>query len=442
MLHIGSFLAPVCRGTNRRSFLSMASGLPGLLSGGLLRAEEIRPVRSVVLLWLWGGPSHLDTFDPKPHAPAEYRGPFAAIPTRVPGLRFSELLPNLASRANQFSLVRSHKNHDADHLKAGTFGLTGFAQGADGVAPSFGAIAARGLNATKGFTNKSGLPSYMAVGRGNPRDVVGPVRGYGGGNWGTGHDPFQVGCSWQGQSDLPGLTLLPGLTPANLGDRRRLLGALDEARRGTDAWAQTNQTAWNLLDNPQARSALDLSREPEAIRQRYGATAFGQGCLLARRMVEAGLPFIQVNFSQYVEAMTPNTDFGWDTHIYNFELLPDRLCPLLDRALPALLDDLTERGLLDDTLVLAMGEFGRSPRITPQAARDHWPRCYTSLWAGGGVVPGRVIGESDSRGEDPVTEPISPIHVGTTLAERLGVNSQIRAELGVLRGGRVLHELF
>ena len=442
MLHLGSFTGPVCQGATRRSFLTAAGTLPWML--GRTRAETVRPVKSVVLLWLWGGPSHIDTVDPKPNAPAEYRGPFATIPTRIPGVRFTELLPNLAARADRFSLIRSHKNSDADHLKAGTIGLTGFAQGADGLAPSFGSIAAKGMHAFKPGANKSGLPGFVATGRGNPRDVVGPCKGYGGGNWGTGWDPFLVGCSPEGEVDLPALTLMPGLTPEALSDRRRLVGALDGARAGFEAkgWAESATTAWNLLDNPEARRALDIGRETVKSREAYGTTAFGQSCLMARRLVESGVPFIQVNWSQYVEAMTPNTDFGWDTHIYNFELLADRLCPILDRALPALLDDLAERGLLEDTLVVAMGEFGRSPRITGQAARDHWPRCYFSLWAGGGVVPGRLIGESDSRGEDPITEPIYPVHVGTTMMERLGFDSQARAELGVLRGGRLIHELF
>jgi uncharacterized protein (DUF1501 family) len=162
---------------------------------------------------------------------------------------------------------------------------------------------------------------------------------------------------------------------------------------------------------------------------------------LARRLVEAGVPYVQLNWSEYVEAMTPNCDFGWDTHIYNFELLQDRHCPIFDRAFTALLRDLDERGLLETTLIVAMGEFGRSPRITGRAARDHWPRCYSSIWAGAGITGGRVVGASDALGEDPATEPITPLMVGTTIAELAGIDTQARAEMKVLDGGKVIHEL-
>ncbi len=174
----------------------------------------------------------------------------------------------------------------------------------------------------------------------------------------------------------------------------------------------------------------------------WGAqTTFGQSCLLARRLGETGVPYIHVNWSEYVECMTPNRDFGWDTHIYNFELLQDTHCPIFDRAFSALLDDLENRGLLETTLVVAMGEFGRTPRITNRAARDHWPRCYFSLWAGGGVQPGRTIGESDKYAEDPVTTAITPLMVGTTICELAGMDTQARAEMRVLDAGTVIQDL-
>jgi hypothetical protein len=162
---------------------------------------------------------------------------------------------------------------------------------------------------------------------------------------------------------------------------------------------------------------------------------------LARRLVEAGVPYIQLNYSRHPEAISAGFEFGWDTHIYNFELLQDQHCPILDRALPALLDDLHERGLLDETLVVCMGEFGRTPKITDRAARDHWPQCYFSLWAGAGIAGGRVIGESDRRGEAPLSSPITPLMVGTTIAELAGLDTQARAELRVLDGGTVIHGL-
>jgi hypothetical protein len=440
MLEVGGFRARHCQGLDRRAFLRAGVIAPFALSGLTAAAQSPRRVRSVLLLWLWGAPSHLDTFDPKPNAPAAYRGPFASIPTKTPGVRFSELLPRLAARSDRFALVRSNRNFHTGHLEAGTIGLTGGPDGSEGVLPNFGSIVAR-------HRGPNNLPAFMAVGRAHPRDVVGMMKGYGGGNWGKVHDPFLVTCSERGDVDMPTLKLFDGLSPRHLDDRRKLLHALDGLRRPLegpemDKWDVTSRRVYALLTSPQAREALDLSREPEVVRDAYGQSSFGQSCLLARRLIQAEVPYVQVNWSQYVEAMTPNCDYGWDTHIYNFDLLPDRHCPVLDRVLSALLDDLHQRGLLDSTLVLAMGEFGRTPRINAQASRDHWPNCYFSLWAGGGVAGGRVVGESDRRGEEPLTEAITPSMVGVTLLEKAGVDTQARAELRVLPGTRVIHELF
>jgi uncharacterized protein (DUF1501 family) len=441
MLEIGDFRGRSCQGVSRRAFVK--AGLLAPLAAALPRevmAGDRPRVRSVLLLWLWGAPSHLDTFDPKPNAAAEYRGPFTTIATRTPTVRFTELFPRLAARSDRFTLIRSNRTFHGGHLEAGTIGLTGFPQVVESPPPNFGSILAK-------QRGPGPLPGFMAIGRGQPRDIVGMMKGYGGGVWGKVHDPFLVQCSAQGEVDVPSLKLLPGLTPENLADRRTLLAGLDGLRRHVDAaelgkWDATRQRAYALLTTAEARKALDLSAEPEKVRDGYGHTSFGQSCLLARRLVQAGVPYVQVNWSQYVEAMTPNCDFGWDTHIYNFELLTDRHGPLLDRVFSTLLDDLRDRGLLDSTLVLALGEFGRTPRINGQASRDHWPNVYFSLWAGGGVVPGRVLGESDKRGEEPITDPVTPAMVGSTLLERAGVDTQARAELGVLPAARVLHELF
>lgn len=421
----------------------MAAGVPlsaALGSGEMVEAATRKArAKSVVFVWLWGAPSHLDTFDPKPEAPVEYRGPFSTIATRTPGVRFTELLPRLAAHSDRFTLVRSNVTGDGAHPPAGTIGLTGFPENSGPVHPSFGSIVAR----HRGYGK---LPPYVSVGRGTPRDVVKIVDGFGGGSWGSAYDPFQVECTAEGNVNVPALHLIEGLSPERLADRRLLSTELDRAARAadggdTDAWGRMYQSAFGLLTSAEARRALDMSQESPAARELYGHTSFGQSCLLARRMVEAGVPYVQVNWSQYVEAMTPNCDFGWDTHIYNFDLLPDWHCPIFDRAFSALLDDLHERGLSDSTLVVAIGEFGRTPKINNKASRDHWPRCYFSLWSGGGVRPGRVIGASDKLGEDPVTEPITPLAVGTTIAELTGVDAPARAELRVLDGGRVIHEL-
>jgi len=445
MLEIGSFSASVCQGITRRSFLRAGAASSIAAACGLRQplparaADERRKVKSVMLVWLWGAPSHLDTCDPKPNAPSDYRGPLSTISTRTPGVRFTDLLPQMASRSDKFALIRSNKNSQGGHLEAGTVALTGVADQAV-VGPNFGAVLAKSRGAKE-------LPPFIAVGRGTPRDVVGLMKGYGGGSWGKLYDPFQVGCADDGQVELPALQLLDGLTPHHVDDRRRLLRELEGLQRKGDQpehrkWDDTSRRAYDLLLSADARKALDLSREKEQTRAAYGHTSFGQSCLLGRRLVEAGVPYVQVNWSQYVEAMTPNCDFGWDTHIANYDLLPDRHCPILDRAFSALLDDLHTRGLLETTLLICMGEFGRTPKINSQASRDHWPNCYFSIWAGGGVQPGRVIGESDRLGQEPITDPITPGMMGATILEAAGLDAQARVEMRVLPQERVIHELF
>ncbi len=443
MFDVGSFRAATCRGIGRRSFLKLGAAAPaGLLLGsaGSVEAAHAGPAKSVIFVWLWGAPSHIDTFDPKPDAPTEYRGPFAPISTKQPGVHYSELLPKLAARSDRFSLIRSHVTTQPGHPDAGTVGLTGFEERPEPVQPNFGAIVGRHRG------HKGSLPPFVMVGRGIPRDVVRKVDGYGGGKFGKAADPFMVSCSDEGQVEIPSLQLLDGLTPNRISDRNDVRSRLDGTlrqldRAGFSEWDRSYQRAYGLITSQQARAAFDLTQESRHTRDTYGQTTFGQSCLLARRLVEAGVPYIQVNWSEYVECMTPNCDFGWDTHIYNFELLQDTHCPIFDRAFSALLDDLAARGLSSSTLVVAMGEFGRTPRISNRAARDHWPRCYFSLWSGGGVEPGRVIGASDKYAEDPVTTAITPLMVGTTISELAGMDTQARAEMRVLDGGTVIQEL-
>jgi hypothetical protein len=452
MLSVGSFPTRDCQGVTRRAFvraafaLPFAWGLPGPLGGqGPAPAAK---AKSVLLVWLGGGPSHLDLFDPKPRAPAEYRGPFATIPTRTPGLRFTELLPRLAARSDRFSVVRSNVNFNGGHRPAGSIALTGAAASDGGedaggkpghYPPHFGSILARHRGGGR-------LPAFVSLARGPIGDGVGPLFGQGGGTWGKAHDPFLVSCSAEGAVDVPGLALFEGLTPARLADRRAVLKELDRLGRQADAgrfggWDDVQRRAVALLASPEGREAFDLSREPAEARAAYGQTSFGQSCLLGRRLVEAGVPYVQVNWSQYVEVFYPFSDYGWDTHADNFGLLADWHGPLLDGVLSALLDDLGRRGLLRTTLVVCMGEFGRTPRINAIGSRDHWHPCYFSLWAGGGVEAGRAVGESDARGEYPATEPITPAMVGATMLELAGVSSADRARMKVLEQGRVIHEL-
>ena len=445
MLDIGDFRAKTCDGFNRRSFLRLGASAPLALGLSGLGQDASAAVpskaKSVILLWLWGAPSHLDMCDPKPDAPAEFRGPFTPIATRTSGMNFTELIPQLAARSDKFAVIRSMAHSDGGHPSAGTVALTAFPENPEPVQPNFGAIVAKHRG------HGGDLPPFFYIGRGIPRDLPRRIKGFGGGTLGTTFDPFLVNCSDTGRVKIPALKLLDGLNPLRVTDRNTLLAQIDDSTRQLDSigiadWNRTYQTAYGLLTVPQAREAFDLTREPAELRQQYGYTSFGQSCLLARRLVETQVPYVQVNWSEYVEAMSPGCDFGWDTHIYNFELLQDRHCPILDRAFSALLDDLDGRGLLDSTLVVAMGEFGRTPRINRRASRDHWPRCYFSIWAGAGVQGGRVIGESNKLAEDPTTAPISPLMVGTTIAELAGVDVQSRSEMNVLPDGHVITELF
>ncbi len=449
MLDVGSLNTRTCTSRGRRAVLKLGASLPLVLgttgTGSAIPGSQspgnVRPrAKSVIFVFLWGAPSHLDTFDPKPGAPQEYRGPFAPIATRTPGVQFTELLPRIAVRSDRFTLVRTHVTKAPGHPDAGTVALTGFEEKPEPVQPNFGSIVAR-------HRNQSGdLPPFVSLALGTVMDGGRRIEGYGGGALGSGYDPFMVGCTAAGQVNIPALQLLEGLDPARIVDRRGLLSQLDQVPRaldlmGTGNWSRTAQQAYALLTRPDARNAFDLTRESAATRGRYGYTVFGQSALLARRLAEAGVPYIQLNYSRHVEAINPGFEFGWDTHIYNFELLQDLHCPILDRAFSALLDDLYDRGLGDDTLVVCMGEFGRTPRINSRAARDHWTGAYFSLWAGAGIEPGRAIGASDNRGEYPVTDPVTPLAVGTTIAELAGLDTQARVELGVLAGGKVIPEL-
>lgn len=439
------------KATRRRFLQASCAGLPALLAQlqaapQAAAAEEAsrRRTRSIILLWMWGGPSQLDTFDPKPNAPAEIRGPFSTVQTRTPGLRFSELFPRLADRSDQLAVVRSQINYDNAHRIAGSIALTGGRGRNNGDAdyqPNFGSIIQRVME------RRSKLPAFIAIGPGRMRTAIGVLKGFGGGVWGSAYDPFPVRCSELSDVELPSLKLRDKLSFSRLAERKRLVNRLQRIDSGPGSrslagWAHDVRRAWDLLSAQQTHSVFDLTREDDATRGRYGFTQFGQSCLLARRLVEAQTPYIQVNWSQWVENIYDNrTDFGWDTHWLNFEHMADRHGPIFDRAMSALLDDLRQRGLLESTLVVAMGEFGRTPKISANGGRDHWHRCQSSLWAGGGVPGGQIIGTSDRRAFDPITDPITPEMVGATILELAGITSQQRAALRVLPRGRPVERL-
>lgn len=455
MLSLGRFQGRTCEACSRRAFLRAGTlGALGLTFGDYLalRAharDGSPPARAVILLWLWGGPSHLDTFDMKPDAPVEYRGPFDSIPTSVPGLRVCELLPGLARRANQYALIRSMHHESNDHGIAGTIALTGSIAGAVGLGgqqndkaarPSTGAIVGRLAGGRPGA-----LPPYVILGnqlhQGHKR-----VIGEGGGLLGSTYDPFRLDYEPGVGLKLPDVALPEGVTSARLGARWDLRSRLDESSQ-VEALRSSRldryyDLAHTLIASRQSLAALDVEREPARVREAYGPHRFGQCCLIARRLVESGLPFVQVNWSTHVEGPEDAGDGGWDMHDRYFQIMQDRHGWMFDRALSALLDDLRDRRMLESTLVVAVGEFGRTPKINDRAGRDHWNPCYSALVAGGGVQGGRIVGASDARAEHPIDRPCTPADLGTTILARLGITTTDLTSLGLLPMGQVIEELF
>ncbi len=455
MLRIGRNTDQAGRVLSRRSFLRIgAIGPLGLTLADYLAIRAAgRPTdaraRSVILLWLWGAPSHLDTFDMKPDAPIEYLGPFVPIATSVPGLRICELLPGLARCADKFSLVRTMHHDEVDHGIAGTMGLTGSRVGAQGLGgasvagaerPSTGAIVGRLHRSRPGS-----WPPYVILGdplhQGKKR-----VIGEGGGTLGAAYDPLRLHYEPGAGVRLPDAQLPESLTAARLEARWDLRHHLDQDRasQGPSAakLASHYELAHTLIASRQGLSALDLEREPAAVRRRYGSHRFGQCCLIARRLVEAGQPFVQVNWSSHVEPIEDSGDGGWDMHDRYFAIMQDTHGWMLDRALSALLEDLDRRGLLETTMVVALGEFGRSPKINDRAGREHHSQCYTALVAGGGVQGGRVIGTSDQRGEHPVDRHFSPADLGATILAALGIGTADLTAINLTPEGRAIEDLF
>jgi uncharacterized protein (DUF1501 family) len=291
------------------------------------------------------------------------------------------------------------------------------------------------------------MPSFLVVG-GQLHQGKKAIVGEGGGTLGALYDPFRLEHDPVRGTRIPALEVPPDLTPERLGDRRRLLEAFDGLARHTDrlrsarALDDYRAQAMSLLTDPSAAKLFDLSAEKEAVKDRYGRTRFGQSCLLARRLVERGVPFVQVNWSDHVEAEEDAGDGGWDHHYRNFQIMQDRHAPWLDQSLSALLEDMQDRGILSRTLVVAVGEFGRSPKINNMAGRDHWEHCYSALLAGGGVAGGRLVGSSDARGEHPHHLAVTPGDLAATVLHATGITSEVAANLGLGPAGKVIDDLF
>ncbi len=397
--------------------------------------------KACIFLFMWGGPAHQDTWDMKPSAPSEYRGDFQQIDTNVSGLQICEHLPLLARRADKLAVIRSMTHDDVDHTSATHFPLTGRATPRRGAPlaedwPSIGAVMSR-LGRGRGP-----LPPFVSmmpvVPNGAPRFVE-ESHGQGAGWLGPTFEPMRIDADGSKPDYKVGDFALHADVPEARSNRRReLLNDIDRQLRDLEGDARVVATrghydrAFSLLSSRGAVEAFDLTREPIALRERYGMNIHGQSVLQARRLVEAGVPFVTVFWPN--EGIT-NVSVYWDTHNRNFIDLKTRLCPTTDQAFSALLDDLQQRGMLDDTLIVWTGEMGRTPRVgqgvvggagAGRDGRDHWPSCFTSVLAGGGVRGGVVHGSSDRFAAYPASNPTSPQDLAATIYHSLGVDPHLQ----------------
>jgi hypothetical protein len=461
MLLVGRQTQRTCGAITRRAFLQVGtSSALGLSLSDRLRAggsgHNPGSAKSVLLIWLWGGPSQLDTWDPKPYAPLEYRGPFGTIPTKIPGVRFCELFPKLAGVSNHLAVIRTLTTQSTDHGLAGTIGLTGSAAGGLDLGgkpfpgsprPAMGSVVAKAASSLRKQAGTESPSPFLVIG-GKLHQGKKAIIGEGGGPLGAAYDPFRLEFDPARGTKVPALQLPPELTPERLADRQRLMSALGAAEKraaelhAANALDEYRSRAFAMLTSPAARAMFDLSGEPAALADRYGRTRFGQSCLLARRLVEGGVPFVQVNWSDHVEAEEDSGDGGWDHHYRNFQIMQDRHAPWLDQAMSTLLLDLHDRGLLASTLVLAVGEFGREPKVNDKAGREHWPGCYSALAAGGGIVGGRALGTSDAKAAKPADTPLTPGDLCMTAHHCAGLTSEHITGMGLTPAGRVIGELF
>jgi hypothetical protein len=428
-------------GLSRRSFLRIGSlGIGGLTLPNLLRyraeaaeAGKVTSGKSVILVWLAGGPSHLDMYDLKPDAPAEFRGEFQPIATRVPGIQISEHLPMQARIMDKLAIVRSAYHTNAGHGMGSQWMLTGYQptiEVNDNIYPSIGSTVARMQGA-----RDPALPAYVNL----PRSLNLGKAAY----LGASYNPFSPESDPNSDGFQVRNLKLPGRVDLDrLRRRQGLLGQLDLIRRDVDLRGDIEgldtfyRDALRMVTNDKAIQAFDIKQEEDKLRDAYGRNDLGQSCLLARRLVESGVTFVAVQAGG-----------GWDTHGDNFKQLKDGLLPKYDRAVATLVQDLYDRGMQDDVLVMSFGEFGRTPRINPGAGRDHWPGAMSVLYAGGGLRMGQAIGTTSDKAEYPTSRPFTPGCVLSTMYHALGIDhkhvfyDQAHRPLPILNEGRPIEEL-
>ena len=418
--------ARFCDGWTRRDFLHAGALAPlGLTLAGYHRARGSEGDKDIncILLFLVGGPSQLDTFDPKPQAPEEVRGPFRPISTNVPGIQISEIFPKTARHADKYAIIRSIYHtatavHDTGHQMMQTGRL--FTGGVEH--PHMGCV----LGYLRG--NRGELPAHVVVPKPIGRTGGNLPHGHTAGYLGRAYDPFILNADPNDpQFRVPDLLppdYLSGIRVTRRQKLRELVDGMTRTLENSPALQQLDESfhrAYQLMTSPRARAAFALEREPAKLRDRYGRTRFGQSCLMARRLIEAGVRFVTVNMFE-----TVFDEVTWDIHgsrpFTDIQQMAREVAPNFDNAFSALLEDLHDRGLLATTLVLAVGEFGRTPKINPAGGRDHHPGVWSILVAGGPLRGGQVIGESDNLAYAPKTRPVTPAEFAATVYKALGLD--------------------
>jgi hypothetical protein len=439
---------PFCDGIRRRDFLRLGTAglfgmgltLPGILQAQALASERGQTPRdvSLIFLFLHGGLSTIDTWDLKPDAPAEFRGDFRPISTNVTGIQIGQHMPRTARQMDKIALIRSFRHHNSDHGPADHYILTGYFPQAgfnpglspNNQRPAHGSIIARKLGP------RGGVPPYVCLPRMHPSS--GPAY------LGSAVAPFVIDADPNAPDfSVPDIVPPPALPADRLDARRELLRRLDRFQQAVETRANHHaravsdyqREAFNLMTSPAARRAFDIQAEPDRLREEYGRNSLGQSCLMARRLVEAGVRCVTIDHS------------NWDTHDNNFATLRRDLLPALDSGLSALFRDLADRGLLSRTLVVVTGEFGRTPRINRNAGRDHWGPAFTVALGGGGIHGGRVVGRSDARAERPAAEPHGPENLAATIYHLMGIDPAEEfytpdgRPVRIVANGRVIRDL-
>ncbi len=437
-----------CDGRTRRDFLRLGTAsvlglgltLPDILARQARAREQGKTSKdvSLIFLFLHGGMSHLDTFDLKPDAPAEFRGEFKPIDTNVTGVQVGEHLPRIAKCMDKLALIRSFRHHNSDHGPADHYMLTGYFPQAgfnptlkpNNQRPAHGAIIARKLGP------RGSVPPFVCLPKQHPS--TGPAY------LGARAAPFVIDADPNAPDfAVPDVVPPPALEAGRLDDRKGLLAQLDRFQQGAEVRGNRDvqavnvfrQKAFDLMTSPQAKKAFDIHAEADKLRDEYGRNSLGQSCLMARRLVQAGVRCVTIDHS------------NWDTHDDNFNVLKKTLLPAFDAGVSTLFRDLSDRGLLDSTLVIITGEFGRTPRVNKNAGRDHWGPAFTVALGGGGIKGGVVLGKTDARAERPASDPYGPEDLSATLCHLMGIDPKEEfvtpdgRPVAVVNNGRVIQDL-